>query len=550
MVSNATRADYSSLRSVGHLSLLSKPKESNRSRTYRSSVENNSITWKFALFHDFAATLRSWVLKAQRIVQSTLCFRTNPKPDTIQLLVNGQPLNAFKDTGSEKSCIDHVKALELGLELSYETDAQASFRLPNGKVISSVAVTWADCFPADNQPHLCFRGRFFVFQALHFPMILGNDLLDKAGEIKRSEQGKLGAFAFYAALGRNARYLKAILDTGTEVNMISKEALTSLGEQPNSALAAPFFMANGRQIESIGQVTLKFCFPGEQASQNAKFEVFENLTVPVVVGAKLADQRIKFRWVFRPKPSDPLVTHVARRDHRPVRLFRCIVNGKRETASADTGSDLNLVSPLAATRLANASSMDECKLDITLADGSKAAINASFAAEFSPYSAPEEITMERFYVLEGLAPDIIISRTTLETIGAFTRNQASFFEQPENSPLYNLNVAAYLSRPAARFLRFFKTGRRARSTTDTSSSKPTLQILPSPSATDSEFYSTLKIVAAYMTNLREKAKREIAHLTGIQRAVAEDAENWRIDRYEADLRRRLDERRQAARSGS
>ncbi|KIX03003.1 uncharacterized protein Z518_06553 [Rhinocladiella mackenziei CBS 650.93] len=316
--------------------------------------------------------------------------------------------------------------------------------------------------------------------------------------------------------------------------------------------AREYCMANGKVIRSMGQVTLKFQLPCWKAPRSIEFQVLEELERPVIFGAELAIQMSKLDRLpcTNHEDSAPRVTHLSRKGQRPTRVFRCLVDDKMVEASADTGSDLSLISPLAVSKLSGAGSMRTENFDITLADKSKAHIDASFRASFSPYSASKETVTERFYILEGLTADIFLSRHILDKIGAFTRNQASFSDSLGQPMLYNLNVAAYLSEPSANLLSIFRTGRRATTKTDASSAKPTLQNLPPPSTPDGDFYAALKVVAAYETHRREKARVEIAGLSGVQKAIAEDAEKRRIERYETDLKSRLDERTQAANNAS
>lgn len=504
--------------------------------------------------YDFAAVLISWVFMASAVVQLKLCSRTLPKPNNVCLLVKGQFLDVLKDTGADKSCMELGKALELGLGLSFARDAQAQFRLPNGKVISSVATTRAHCSGSDNDTQLHFTGQFFVFERLHVPVLLGNDILDDDGEIRWDRPLLSNTFPraeIHLARG-GTQTIRVVLDTGASCNFISMAELMKLGYQPDQNKAAEFCLANGKVIKSMGQSRLRIRLSLWDAPRSADFQVFKKMEVPVILGAELSFQMARLGPAQGPNCEDSvrLVTHLSRKSQRPTRQFRCFVNNKMVRASADTGSDLNLISPSAVSRLSDTSSIETEDLDITLADGSKAHINASFQASFSPYSAPKESLTERLYIQEGLTADIFLGRQLLDKIGAFTRNQASFSHSLEKSMFYNLNVAALLSKPSVKLLSMFRTGRRARSKSDVSSIKPTLSTLPPASTIDGDFYEVLKVVAAYETHLREKTRAEIASLSGVHKTIAQDAENWRIERYKADLKRRLDERKQASISAS
>ncbi|EXJ72899.1 uncharacterized protein A1O5_04047 [Cladophialophora psammophila CBS 110553] len=379
-------------------------------------------------------------------------------PSTTCLVVKEKLLDALKDTGADKSCVELGTALELGLDLSFDRDAQALFSLPTGKVISSVATVRAKCSSGGINSQLHFTGRFFVFESLHVPMLLGNDILDDDGEIRwDSLEIPSGSYIavtleIYSPRG-DTKTLTATMDTGADCILISMAELMKLGHQPDRNKAATFLLASGEPVESVGQIALDFRLPCWKAPRSANFEVFEKLAVPILLGVELSVEMLGMAClgpVQCPNCEDsaPLVTHLSRKSHRPTRHFRCFVNNKMVRASADTGSDLNLISPSAASRLSSASSIRTEDLSIRLADGSKARVNASFQAFFSPYSAPKESLTVRFHILEGLTADIFLGRQLIDEIGAFNRNRASFSQSLEKSMFYNLNVATLLSKPS------------------------------------------------------------------------------------------------------
>jgi len=390
-----------------------------------------------------------------------------------------------------------------------------------------------------------------VFEKLHVPILLGNDILNDDGEIGWYRPPLLGSSTAWRlnihSAQRNVTIL-ALIDTWASCNVISMAESMKLGYWPDQNKVAEFCLANGRVFKSKGQITLSFQLASGGALQSADFQVFENTPLPIIVGAELGFQMGMFHLApYHWEDSSHLVTRLSRKGHRSTRHFRGFVNNEIFRTSADTGSDLNLISPSAVSRLSGTISIETENLDITLGGGSKDRIITSLQASFFPYSAPEESFTERFYILEGMIDDVILGRQLLDKIGAFTRNQASFSHSIETSIFYNLNVVALLSMPSVKLLSMFRADRRrARRKSDVSSAKPTLRTLPPSSTADADFYTALKAVAAYETHLRDKAGLEITSLSGVQKTVAQDAEKRRIERYEADLKRRLDERKQDA----
>lgn len=540
--------------SAGHQYRLSSLWNLQRSRIYQRSIQDDTITSACMLFWDSAAVLISRCLRVFTRVHRNLCFGTLPKPNKpnmVALIVQGQLLDVLKDTGSDKSCVDHGKALELGLELSYSSDAPAQFRLPDGQVISHIATAWVECSANDNIAAHRLSSQFYVFESLPVPMLLGNDLVDRSFEIRwqASPYSELprARMDWHVPLHVDGKQIGAVIDTGADGNFISMAVLTSMGYQLDRKKERKYIMANGKVIKSLGDVRLECQLPYGNGPRSAVFQVLEVIEGPAILGAELA-----FQWglIFHAaycrlhdEFSGPRVTHLSREGHGIARHFRCHLNNRSIKASADTGSDLNLISPSTVSRVSDTSSIRAEDIEITLLDGSKAHIHGSISASLSPNSAPQETITERFYILEGLIADVFLGWRTLDKIGAFTTNKASFSDSLEEPMLYNLNVAAHLSGLSAKILNKLRFDRRARTKTKGFPAKPTLQILPPPSTTDGDFYKVLKIVAAYECHCREKARIEITGLSGERRTAAEDTEKMRIERYEADLESRLAERR-------
>jgi hypothetical protein len=562
-----------------HMSFLISPIKKSVSRLVAISSKKGLKSWQTKIWK-FVDTFRNrWSCHLQAENSCSSKRLTNRGRKTVSMLIEGKYLDAVEDTGSDRSCMDLDTAQQLCLNITYAADVQQKFLLPNGRVLISVGQTQANCSFIKGQKDILFLGKFYIFSRLHIPVILGNDLLDSAAKtfsLPKAERKPMWhplqnslTMELNHPDGQPKKF-RAVLDTGVDVNVISLEIAMSLNLKVLESDGREFCTANGGIVKPLGLTQLRFTLANTSPKlrYKARFYVFEKSVVPILLGNKLIRRLDLFgdnmhllsyqkynggegakgeKAGEQEEGTDgPRVTHLHQKDDPPTRRIMCLINGKMVYANADTGADLNLVSPSLATRLcSNNQSMRKENLDITFADGSKAHIKASFEAPFSPHSSPQETLSARFYILDGLTSDAFIGWNLLFKIEAFTRNRDSFTDLTEKQMFHNLNLITDLEERSFRLLGMFRTGRR----TNRSNATPTattLQTLPEPSSPDSEFYGALARIDARETNRRETVKQEIARLNGAQKAIAVDAENMKIDRYEAEKTRRLAERSQQA----
>lgn len=166
--------------------------------------------------------------------------------------------------------------------------------------------------------------------------------------------------------GSRAETVTACPDSGSDDNIISVELADRLALQIQSlgpSASAAFALANGTKVSAVGQVTAKCAFKIEHPKDlnepdpdldpsfpmiECVFYVFQTLAVPMIMGIEflrstktLTEHR--YRLVERPISSRQAlrVSSIGRSKRNIV----CQIDEHVACATADTGSDLDLVSP-------------------------------------------------------------------------------------------------------------------------------------------------------------------------------------------------------------
>ncbi|KAK3681002.1 hypothetical protein B0T22DRAFT_523786 [Podospora appendiculata] len=137
---------------------------------------------------------------------------------------------------------------------------------------------------------------------------------------------------------------------------------------------------------------------------------------------------------------------------RPGRNLICRLSSYIGLASADTGSDLDLVSlQFASTR---AFHMEPALHQIQFADGSMGFTSGIIRARFSVGSVSEtkgfvpsgETADRDFYVLQSLTSDIIVGQETLEMFGVFRTHADSLIPGSLTLGMSDANIIRYIGK--------------------------------------------------------------------------------------------------------
>lgn len=248
-------------------------------------------------------------------------------------------------------------------------------------------------------------------------------------------------------------------DSGSDDNIMSRQLAERFG-LPVTGVEDPaptaFVMANGRTVSAVGQVRVKCAFEhGSPATAtiDCVFYVFQTLAVPMIMGLGFLNTTETLT-----KHTDRLIEQLVPSLQalrvcsvgRPKRDLVCRVGNYVGCATADTGSDLDLVSPqFAASR---AFQVEDLCVELGFADGStgytmgviKTAFSIGRVSDvegFVPRS--REMPLELF-ILESLNADILVGMDTIEDLQAFSAHQDSFVPAIPRLGESDLNIIRYI----------------------------------------------------------------------------------------------------------
>lgn len=253
-------------------------------------------------------------------------------------------------------------------------------------------------------------------------------------------------------------------DTGSNENIMAKEIALKLHTNidDTAEYQKEFQVADGNVVKSLGRISISCAFTEEPDVEHfCTFYVFTTLVVPVIMGAAflhatetLTKHKNRLRTTMAPCNGLSQICTL----NNPIQSIRCWANGEAVLASADTGSDLNVVS-LAYTKLRGfrvKKPSDTSNLQVQFADGSKAwtvgetTIKMKFAGKSRSLRPAERYTLEnptikrKFYVLKGLTSDILLGREFLEETDTFETYKSLFTSNTNRRALSQVNTIVWL----------------------------------------------------------------------------------------------------------
>lgn len=223
-----------------------------------------------------------------------------------------------------------------------------------------------------------------------------------------------------------------------------------------SPVPPTFVLANGRTASAVSQVLLRCAFRraiSDNGLMDCVFYVFQTLSVPMIMGLEflyatetLTRHRDRLVEQLVPSMQALRVCSVG----RPKRDVVCRVGNHVGCATADTGSDLDLVSPdFAASR---AFDVEGLCVEFEFADGSTGytigMIKTSFCIGrvsdvegFVPKS--KEVSLELF-LLNNLNADILLGTDTTQDLQAFSGHEDCFIPAMSSLGQSELNILRYI----------------------------------------------------------------------------------------------------------
>ena len=333
------------------------------------------------------------------------------------------------------------------------------------------------------------------------------------------------------------RYLDAVPDTGADENAIDWTTCKSLGFDLDRRPAAckKFTTANGRPFWSIGQTEASCSFArGKDKTQSrVRSNVFSDLAAPLILGQDFLEETRtlnlhKNRLIEKLDYDAPTmrVLHMT----RPSRRLQCSVDGLDAFAHADTGADMNLVSPHFASKIHRTRSrLAKEDLQVQFADGSTEFISASFEASLSMDGRQDTSNvMTKFYVLPGLTSDVLLGNAVLEEANVFMNHLDSFTNIFNDNEQLSLNIIKWLTERETRLVNVFKQKRPSPRDSGTASSA-----IPDARLGQTELRSALAEADARELYRREQAEIRISKLTAHERGAADDRERARAAEYDS-----------------
>ncbi|KAK8110413.1 uncharacterized protein PG998_006870 [Apiospora kogelbergensis] len=294
----------------------------------------------------------------------------------------------------------------------------------------------------------------------------------------------------------NSHEEKACPDSGSSQNIMREDWAREhkLKIRRTSRDRMLFQLGNGKSIRAMGRVRAHVRISRAQSLSQSRrkewFYIFENCPVPIVLGLRFLDCASIFttnKHLLEDCPKAYSDIDSVLWIGTPRNQMRCSLDGQRAVATADTGSDLNLMSLEYTKR--NGYCIDdrpEMKRLLQFGDGSTAETmgqvhvnnfsldwrcppitsglaNDKITSDEKPQYGDGDVTDEIFvldqvvfHVLPDLPCDIILGRPLLEATDAFSQRDiqlASFdhrFKQKRNMACFNIVIKLRWTRDSSK----------------------------------------------------------------------------------------------------
>ncbi len=261
-------------------------------------------------------------------------------------------------------------------------------------------------------------------------------------------------------------------DTGSDESIVPLDLANRLGLQIDRDLLddgeRAFALANGKVVKSLGVASILCSFgasdgvnksdPAAAAAAATNLSlmvhVFESLAVPAILGAAFLEKTETFT-----KHRDRLVEELVPAFQslrvcsvgKPKRGLVCRLDTFVGCANADTGSDLDLVSP-AFVHQRGFRVRQEGRELLQFADGSTGLTSGSIGVHFAIGNlhgergfVPRGNTLDlNFFILDNLTSDILVGQNTLEELNAIGKNGDLFIDSLPQPGLSDCNIIRHI----------------------------------------------------------------------------------------------------------
>ncbi|KAK0657803.1 hypothetical protein B0T16DRAFT_402570 [Cercophora newfieldiana] len=252
-------------------------------------------------------------------------------------------------------------------------------------------------------------------------------------------------------------------DTGSDESIIPFELASRLGLEVKVVDEKEMFfaLANGKVVKSLGVADIRCSFGAQSPAASGPPEtmefmvhVFESLAVPAILGAAFLEETETFT-----KHRDRLVEELVPSMQslrvcsvgKPKRGLVCRLDTFIGCATADTGSDMDLVSPQFVQQRGLKVRDGDIEL-LEFADGStgetRGSIDISFAIgnvhDVHGFVPRGNVLDLEFFVLDNLTSDILVGRDTLEELKVPSENGDLIIDSMPPPGLSDCNIIRHI----------------------------------------------------------------------------------------------------------
>ena len=254
----------------------------------------------------------------------------------------------------------------------------------------------------------------------------------------------------------NGLHYNTTPDTGSLENAISVYEVRRLGLRISRS-RRQFLMADGSPTVSLGMVRLKCAFARSKHIRIwQSFNVFKNLAVPVIIGKTFLDDsetltlhQDRFEFDSTSSKNCFRVMHLC----QPRQLMRCFVNGKLVYANPDTGSEVDLMSPIYARKNdLKIEGLEEGEDQVQFADGRTAKLVGKTRVDLDMCNGRDESPTghrgrsRTFYLLDGLTTDILLGEEALFDMEVFIKHQDTFMDSEDGELSNAINLITWFDK--------------------------------------------------------------------------------------------------------
>jgi hypothetical protein len=317
-------------------------------------------------------------------------------------------------------------------------------------------------------------------------------------------------------------------DSGCDYNVMRASVASYMGlpVSRRKEHRKSFRVANGRNVEAVGRVSIWSCFPDEPWKEmRLDFYILPRVITPVIMGMSfLTDKNIlsenRHRLLPRKlKRRGPFQVSLL---NSPKTRLRCVVQSETTSGYPDTGSEVDLMAlSYVKMRELEMEKIEDEEADVVFADGSSATLVGKVTISLiicSEYPLEGEMT---FYVLEDLTCDILFGEDFLHSNEIFQKHQTALLTI-EDDGISEANAVFKKNKYEKLFSRFFRRGKER-----------------APSEENGKDVSWSPLDDARELDFREENEKKISKMEGREREVAIGLEAERIDEYDRSRGRSL-----------